>query len=49
VVEFELIEEWKLSRDGNVLTKTTRTVFQQSDTVFVPVTAPDKKTVYNRR
>jgi len=47
-VEFEQVDEWKLSDDGNVLTQTSRLIFQNSDTAFVPAMAPDKKRVYNR-
>jgi len=47
VLEYELVDEWKLSRDGKVLTKTSRTIFQQSDAVFVPA-MPATKKVYNR-
>jgi hypothetical protein len=48
VLEYELVDEWKLSRDGKVLTKTSRTVFQQSDTMFIPAMVPETKKVYNR-
>lgn len=49
VVEFELVEEWKLSSDGKTLTQTTRTVYlQSSGGAFIPAMAPDKKRVYNR-
>lgn len=50
VVEFELVDEWKLSSDGKTLTQSTRTVFLQSSSsgVFIPAMAPDKKRVYNR-
>ena len=47
MLEYELVDEWKLSRDGKVLTKTSRTIFQQSDAVFVPA-MPATKKVYNR-
>ena len=47
-VEFEQVEEWKISDDGKVLTQTSRVIFQNSDTAFVPAMAPDKKRVYNR-
>ncbi len=47
-VEFEQIDEWKISDDGKVLTQTSRVVFQNSDAAFVPAMAPDKKRVYNR-
>lgn len=50
VIEFELVDEWKLSTDGKTLTQTTRTVHLQSssDGAFIPAMAPDKKRVYNR-
>lgn len=49
VVEFELVEEWKLSSDGKTLTQTTKTVYlQSSGGAFIPAMAPDKKRVYNR-
>lgn len=49
VVEFDLVEEWKLSSDGKTLTQTTRTVYlQSSGGAFIPAMAPDKKRVYNR-
>lgn len=47
-VEFEQVEEWKLSQDGKVLTQTSRVIFQNSDTAFIPAMTPDKKRVYNR-
>ena len=49
VIEFELIDEWKLSADGKTLTQTTKTVYlQSSGGAFIPAMAPDKKRVYNR-
>lgn len=49
VIEFELVDEWKLSSDGTTLTQTTRTVYlQSSGGAFIPAMAPDKKRVYNR-
>jgi hypothetical protein len=47
-VEFEQVDEWKISEDGKVLTQTSRVVFQNSDTAFIPAMAQDKKRVYNR-
>ena len=47
-VEFEQVEEWKISEDGKVLTQTSRVIFQNSDTAFIPAMAQDKKRVYNR-
>lgn len=50
MLEFEAIDEWKLSEDGKTLTQTSRTVFLSvpSDALFIPATAPDTKRVYNR-
>jgi hypothetical protein len=49
VIEFELVDEWKLSSDGKTLTQTTRTIYlQSSGGAFIPAMAPDKKRVYNR-
>ncbi len=49
-LEFEIIDEWKLSKDGQTLTQTSRTVFRQdmSRDVFIPANRPDTKRVYNR-
>ena len=49
LIEFELVEEWKLSSDGKTLTQRTRTVYlQSSGGAFIPAMVPDKKRVYNR-
>jgi hypothetical protein len=49
MLEFEFIDEWKLSEDGKTLTQTSRTVFRPgSDSVFIPANVPDPKRVYNR-
>jgi hypothetical protein len=50
VLEFEIIDEWKLFSDGKTLTQTSRTVFRQdnSGAIFVPANRPDMKRVYNR-
>jgi hypothetical protein len=49
VIEFELVDEWKLSSDGRTLTQTSKTVYLQSaGGAFIPAMAPDKKRVYNR-
>jgi len=50
VLEFTIIDEWKLSQDGKILTQTSRTVFRQdmSGGIFVPANRPDPKRVYNR-
>src|SRR2546423_4904082 len=50
VVEFEVIDEWKLSADGKTLTQTSRIVFRpdpMSKDVFVPARRPDDKRVYS--
>ncbi|HEY5839713.1 MAG TPA: hypothetical protein VIT19_11810 [Pyrinomonadaceae bacterium] len=48
-VEFEQIDEWKLSGDGNVLTQMSRVVLNRSSApTFYPAMARDKKRVYNR-
>jgi hypothetical protein len=48
-VEFEQVDEWKLSEDGKVLTQTSRVNLQNSNTPFIPSNAPDKKRVFNRQ
>lgn len=48
-VEFEQVEEWKLSKDGKVLTQTSRTTVQSSDVTFFPASPQDKKRVFNRQ
>ena len=48
MMEFELIEERKLSADGNILTETSRTVFRSSDALFVPANTPELKRIYSR-
>jgi len=48
MLEYELVDEWKLSPDGKVLTNTSRMVFQQSSGIFIPAAASDSKRVYNR-
>jgi hypothetical protein len=47
-VEFEQVDEWKISEHGKVLTQTSRVIFQNSDTAFIPAMAQEKKRVYNR-
>ena len=47
-VEFEQVDEWRISDDGKILTQTSRVIFQNSDTAFIPAMAQDKKRVYNR-
>jgi hypothetical protein len=50
IMEFEVIEEWKLSDDGKSLTQTSRTVFRagSSDTIFIPANVPESKRIYSR-
>jgi hypothetical protein len=48
MLEFESVDEWKLSSDGKVLSQTNRVVFQQSSGAFIPAALPEKKRVYNR-
>lgn len=48
-VEFEQVDEWKLSDDGKVLTHTSRVNLQNSNTAFIPSNAPDRKRVFNRQ
>ena len=50
MLEFEVIDEWKLSRDKNTLTQTTRRIAVNgpSNSVFIPATQSDSKRVYQR-
>lgn len=48
VLVYELVDEWKLSKDGKALTKLSKIVFQGSNAMFVPAIVPDTKKVYNR-
>jgi hypothetical protein len=48
VIEYELVDEWKISSDGKVLTKISKVTFQGSNATFVPAIVPDTKRVYNR-
>lgn len=48
MIEYRLVDEWKLSGDGKVLTKTTRFVFERNNGAFIPALASDMKSVYNR-
>ncbi len=49
-LEFDIIDEWRLSQDGKTLTQTSRTVFNPdlSPGVFIPANRPDIRRVYNR-
>lgn len=42
LVDFEQVDEWKISEDGKVLTQNSRVIFQNREV------AQDKKRVYNR-
>lgn len=48
-VEFEQVDEWKMSDDGKVLTQTSQVNFLHSDSAFMPAQKADKKRVYNRQ
>jgi hypothetical protein len=50
LLEFEVIDEWKLSTDGKTLTQTSRTLFRPDTAggIFVPANRPDSKRIYNR-
>ena len=48
-VEFEQVDEWKLSTDGKILTQTSRVNLKSSNTAFIPGNPPDKKRVFNRQ
>jgi hypothetical protein len=50
LLEFEIIDEWKLSTDGKTLTETSRTAFHDdlSGAIFVPGAEPEIKRVFNR-
>lgn len=48
LLEFEVVDEWKISEDGNTLTETSKTVFRPSDVIFIPADVPDIKRVYRR-
>jgi hypothetical protein len=51
VLEYEVVDEWKLSSDGKTLTQTSRMIFRpdlSSRSVFVPSNRPDYKRVYKR-
>ena len=48
-VQFEQVDEWKLSKEGKVLTQTSRVDLQHSDTAFIPSNAPVRKRVFNRQ
>lgn len=51
VVEYEVVDEWKLSADGKTLTQTTQWIYQPDSlrkSIYIPSRAPDAKRVYNR-
>jgi hypothetical protein len=50
IIEFQIIEEWRLSSDGKTLTQTTRTIAQHdpmSNSIFIPGNGRDFRAVYN--
>lgn len=47
-IEFDDIEEWKLSQDGQTLTQTRRITYRGGAAGFVPANRPDTKMVYRR-
>ena len=48
-VEFEQVDEWKLSTDGKILTQTSRVNLKSSNTAFIPGNPQDKKRVFTRQ
>jgi hypothetical protein len=50
MLEFEVVDEWKLSDDGQTLVETSRTVFRpgMSDSAFIPANIPELKKIYRR-
>ncbi|MGZ8842992.1 MAG: hypothetical protein ACXW18_04970 [Pyrinomonadaceae bacterium] len=51
VLEYEMVDEWKLSGDGKTLTQTSRMIFRPdlpARSVYVPAGRPDDKRVYSR-
>jgi len=50
ILEYDIIDEWKISSDGKTLTQTSRIVFQADPTgrsVVVPANRPDDKRVFS--
>lgn len=47
-LNFERIEEWKLSEDGQTLTHKSRVEHRGGTAAFVPATPPETKLVYRR-
>lgn len=51
VLEYEMVDEWKLSSDGQTLTQTSRMIVRpdiSARSVFFPANRQDDKRVYNR-
>jgi hypothetical protein len=50
VVEYDVTDEWKLSKDGKTLTQTTRLNLRQDSmsNIYIPSGRPDIKRVYRR-
>ena len=50
ILEYDIVDEWKISTDGKTLTQISRIVVHpgpMSRSVFVPANRPDDKRVYN--
>lgn len=50
ILEYDIVDEWKISSDGRTLTQTSRIVFQpdlMSRSIFVPANRPDDKRVFS--
>ena len=49
-LDFNMVDEWKISADGQTLTQTTKLVYLggTGQGTFVPANRPDTKKVYNR-
>jgi hypothetical protein len=47
-LEFDLIDEWKLSDDGQTLTHTNRTIYRGGASTFMPAGRADSKWVYRK-
>lgn len=48
VLEYDAVDEWKLSKDGKTLTKLSKLIYRGSAIVLQPAIVPDTKKVYNR-
>lgn len=50
VIQYDIVDEWKISSDGKTLTQTSRIVFQpdpMSRSIFVRANRPDDKRVFS--